>query len=74
MIMRKHKFYFPKPRDLVAAGKGFATLAQSEALDDGLIRIKAPAGPACDGYFDSKLLHSMQLQAICDNSVKFLIL
>ncbi|XP_067221935.1 putative nuclease HARBI1 [Chanodichthys erythropterus] len=69
---------FPTPDDLEAVGAGFAQLAGSPAfsmvagaIDGCHIRIKPPASDAAC-YFNRKLFHSVQLQAITDHKGKFL--
>ncbi len=65
------------PDDLEEVGSGFAQLAGSPAfrmvagaIDGCHIRIKPPASDApC--YFNRKLFHSVQLQAITDHKGKF---
>lgn len=76
---RSHCITFPEPHELEATGEGFAALAQNEvfpacvgAIDGCHIRIKAPAGPTSVDYFNRKLFHSIQLQAVCDSGGKFL--
>lgn len=69
---------FPKNESLDEVGAGFAQLAGSPAfsvavgaIDGCHIRIKAPAADgAC--YFNRKLFHSIQLQAICDHRARFI--
>lgn len=66
------------PQDLEVVGAGFAALAGSPAFNvavgaiDGChIRIKPPAADgAC--YFNRKLFHSVQMQAICDDKGRFI--
>ena len=76
---RKRCIHLPKPHELDAVGGGFATLAQHDAfapcvgaIDGCHIRIKAPAGPASKDYFNRKLFYSIQVQAVCDSSGRFL--
>ncbi|RXN16489.1 nuclease HARBI1 [Labeo rohita] len=74
----KRVITFPTPDDLEEVGAGFAQLAGSPAfctvagaIDGCHIRIKAPASDApC--YFNRKLFHSVQLQAITDHKGKFI--
>lgn len=76
--MLKRVITFPTPDDLEAVGAGFAQLAGSPAfstvagaIDGCHFRIKAPAGDA-QCYFNRKLFHSVQLQAITDHRGKFI--
>ncbi|KAL1250592.1 hypothetical protein QQF64_018388 [Cirrhinus molitorella] len=57
---------FPTLDDLEAVGEGFAQLAGSPAF-----RIK-PSSSDAPCYFNRKLFHSVQLQAITDHKGKFL--
>ncbi|KAL0146603.1 hypothetical protein M9458_057943 [Cirrhinus mrigala] len=74
----KRVITFLTPDDLEEVGAGFAQLAGSPtfctvagAIDGCHIRIKAPASDApC--YFNRKLFHSVQLQAITDHKGKFI--
>ncbi|RXN13240.1 nuclease HARBI1 [Labeo rohita] len=74
----KRVITIPTPDDLEEVGAGFAQLAGSPAfctvagaIDGCHIRIKAPASDApC--YFNRKLFHSVQLQAITDHKGKFI--
>ncbi|KAL1246813.1 hypothetical protein QQF64_034816 [Cirrhinus molitorella] len=69
---------FPNSDDLEAVGAGFAQLAGSPAfsravgaIDGCHIRIKPPANNShC--YYNRKLFHSIQLQAITDHQGKFI--
>uniref|UniRef100_A0A9J8DDJ6 Putative nuclease HARBI1 n=1 Tax=Cyprinus carpio carpio TaxID=630221 RepID=A0A9J8DDJ6_CYPCA len=68
---------FPTPDDLEEVGAGFVQLAGSPAfrmvagaIDGCHIRIKSPASEALC-YFNRKLFHSVQLQAITDHKGKF---
>ncbi|XP_067247319.1 putative nuclease HARBI1 [Chanodichthys erythropterus] len=69
---------FPTGDDLEAVGLGFAQLAGSPAfsrvvgaIDGCQVRIKPPANNShC--YYNRKLFHSIQLQAITDHRGKFL--
>ena len=66
------------PQDLEEVGNGFAASAGSQAFNvavgaiDGChIRVKPPAADgAC--YFNRKLFHSIQMQAICDHRGRFI--
>ncbi|RXN38687.1 membrane-spanning 4-domains subfamily A member 4A-like protein [Labeo rohita] len=74
----KRVITFPTPDDLEEVGAGFAQLAGSPAfctvagaIEGCHIWIKAPASDApC--YFNRKLFHSVQLQAITDHKGKFI--
>lgn len=69
---------FPTDEGLQDVSDGFAQLAGSPAfrvavgaIDGCHVRIKAPSvDAAC--YFNRKLFHSVQLQAICDHQGRFL--
>ena len=68
----------PTGEELPRLGARFARLAGSAAfsrvvgaIDGCHIRLKPPAEDAAC-YFNRKLFHSIQLQAICDDSCKFL--
>lgn len=70
---------FPNPQDLQKVGEGFARLGQSHffkkcvgAIDGCHVRIKKPAGPDAQDYFNRKLFYSVQLQAIYDSNGFFL--
>ncbi|CAM4570087.1 unnamed protein product [Leuciscus chuanchicus] len=68
----------PQGEELEEVGAGFARLPGSPAfrmavgaIDGCHVRIKPPAvNAAC--YFNRKLFHSVQLQAVCDHRGKFL--
>ncbi|KAL1277060.1 hypothetical protein QQF64_023733 [Cirrhinus molitorella] len=69
---------FPTLDDLEAVGEGFAQLAGSPAfrmaagaINGCHIRIK-PSSSDAPCYFNRKLFHSVQLQAITDHKGKFL--
>uniref|UniRef100_A0A8C5CU04 DDE Tnp4 domain-containing protein n=1 Tax=Gadus morhua TaxID=8049 RepID=A0A8C5CU04_GADMO len=69
---------FPSEAELEVIGAGFAQLAGSPALnrvagsiDCIHIRIKPP-GEYKEDYYNRKLFHSIQLQAICDHKGRFL--
>ncbi|KAJ8349407.1 hypothetical protein SKAU_G00245370, partial [Synaphobranchus kaupii] len=60
-------------------GQGFAALAGHEAfstcvgaIDGCHVRIKAPSTPDAQDYFNRKLFHSVQFQAVCDSKGQFL--
>lgn len=69
---------FPKTGELHAVGQGFAQLSGSPAfsnvvgaIDGSHIRIKPPARHRID-YLNYKGFYSINMQAICDSSGKFL--
>lgn len=71
--------HFPPLAQCAEVGHGFQQLANSPAFNhcvgaiDGChIRIKAPRGPHPEDFLNRKLFHSVQLQAICDSTGKFL--
>ena len=66
------------PDNLQHIGAGFARLAGSPAfarvvgsIDGCHVRIK-PIGADAQDYFNRKLFHSIQLQAVCDHECQFL--
>ncbi|KAG9274541.1 putative nuclease HARBI1 [Astyanax mexicanus] len=78
MAVFKRVVLFPSPEELEAIGAGFCRLAGSPAfhhvvgsIDGSHIRIKPP-GEFKEDYFNRKLFYSIQLQAICDHSGRFL--
>ncbi|KAG9278155.1 putative nuclease HARBI1 [Astyanax mexicanus] len=78
MAVFKRVVHFPSPEELEAIGAGFCRLAGSPAfhhvvgsIDGSHIRIKPP-GEFKEDYFNRKLFYSIQLQAICDHSGRFL--
>ncbi|XP_059188162.1 uncharacterized protein LOC131970756 [Centropristis striata] len=71
--------HFPSVAQCAEVGRGFQHLANIAAfshcvgaIDGCHIRIKAPHGPHAQDYLNRKLFHSVQLQAICDSTGKFL--
>ena len=69
---------FPAPYDLQEISAGFARLAGSPAftrvvgsIDGCLVRIK-PLGADAQDYFNRKLFHFIQLQAVCDHQYQFI--
>lgn len=77
-INLKRAISFPQPRELDAVGQGFANLSGSPsfsgvvgAIDGSHIRIKPPARHRID-YLNYKGFYSVNMQAICDSSGRFL--
>ncbi|XP_067234567.1 putative nuclease HARBI1 [Chanodichthys erythropterus] len=78
LALLKNMVRLPQGEELEEVGAGFARLAGSPAfhmavgaIDGCHIRIKPPAvNAAC--YFNRKLFHSVQLQAVCDHRGKFI--
>jgi len=74
----KNMVRLPEGEELEGVGAGFARLSGSlvfrvavGAIDGCHIRIKTPAANAAC-YYNRKLFHSVQLQAVCDHRGKFL--
>lgn len=67
----------PHLNSIEEVGRGFGRLSHQAfdkavgATDGCHIRIKPPKHKQAD-YFDHKLIHSIQLQAICNSSGKFM--
>uniref|UniRef100_UPI003AAF3DC8 uncharacterized protein n=1 Tax=Centroberyx gerrardi TaxID=166262 RepID=UPI003AAF3DC8 len=71
--------HFPTLAQCAEVGHGFQHLANSPAFSHCVraingchVRIKAPHGPHAQDCLNRKLFHSIQLQAICDSTGKFL--
>eukprot|EP00064_Thunnus_orientalis_P019603 superscaffoldBa00004973_g19727 len=71
--------HFPTLTQCAEVGHGFQQLANSPAfshcvgaIDGCHIRIKDPHSPHTEDYFNRKMFHSVQLQAICDITGKYL--
>ncbi|KAM3611514.1 uncharacterized protein V6R79_019929 [Siganus canaliculatus] len=78
LTLKNRVIRFPSPDELQQIGTGFQRLAGSAAfgrvvgsIDGCHIRIKPPSADA-QCYFNRKLFHSVQLQAICDHQCQFL--
>lgn len=68
----------PTPEELLAVGAGFARLAGSAvfgrvagSIDGCHIRVKPPSQDAAC-YINRKLFYSIQLQAVCDHTAKYI--
>ncbi|KAE8278864.1 putative nuclease HARBI1 [Larimichthys crocea] len=76
--LKNRLIFFPSADQLQTTGAGFERLAGSAAfarvvgsIDGCHIRIKPPSADA-QCYFNRKLFHSIQLQAVCDHQCQFL--
>ena len=76
--LKNRVIFFPPPDDIPATALGFGNRARNPAFNrvvgsiDGChVRIKPPSK---DGqcYFNRKLFHSIQMQAVCDSECTFL--